>query len=54
MLDITLKASKDEREGFTLKVKADSNEHVKVAQEITQKIIEKIEKITVEIKQDEY
>ena len=49
MLHFTLIVNQQERDGFRLSVKAESQEEVKIAKELTEKLIEKIKEINVKV-----
>lgn len=53
MLKYEIKASTNVRDGFSVKIQADTNEDREVAEKLTKALIEKIEKISVEIKAGE-
>jgi len=53
MLKFELTANSQSDEGFKLKVSAESNEEIQLAKELTEKLIDKIEKIVVNIGYDE-
>jgi len=49
MLKFELTVNSQSEEGFKLKISAETNEETQIAKELTEKLIAKIEKITVNV-----